>query len=454
MVRIVVPAGAILVMHDPSIFLGQDSDTYIELAKALAFKFQFATDGPEIFRTPGYPVFLIPGLLLNHLILVAILLQIAVSCLTVYVIFQIGRVVFESQRTASFAAFLYAIEPQSVLYSSKILAETVFTGLVAGFLALMFSYMRKRDFRSLLVASFFLSAAVYVRPIAFYLPVIVSFLIFATAALGNSARSSALPGVVFLTICAVSIGIWNLRNGHSAGYFGFSSVSDYNLYFYQAASVLAVERGVPYYSIREQLGAENPSVYFENHPEQRQWTRGEVSSYQRREGLRVLFRNPFQYAVIHLKGMLRMLLDPGVEYLKMFGMYPRSGGLLGRIIDQGLIQTVILLRRESPFVFWSSGLLCVVLTFYWLTALLGVWLVWRSHKADTAFILTVVLYFLILSGGPNSLERFRHPVMPVVCLLAGCALARIVNRIKSGKPTSNRRFGLSHCADPIQGVCA
>jgi hypothetical protein len=86
---------------------------------------------------------------------------------------------------------------------------------------------------------------------------------------------------------------------------------------------------------------------------------------------------------------------------------------------------VILLKKESPSVFWSSGLLGMVLILYWLAASAGVWLAWRSYTAAVIFILTFVLYFVVLSGGPNSLERFRHPVMPMVCLLAGYALSRI-----------------------------
>jgi Dolichyl-phosphate-mannose-protein mannosyltransferase len=429
-VRILLPIGAILSTHDPSVFYGQDSSSYIELAKALAFKSQFAIDGPEIFRTPGYPVFLIPGVLLNRLELTAIVLQIVISCLTVYFVYRIARTVFETERAANCGAILYALEPQSVLYSSKILSETLFTGLVVAFLLLFFLYTRKHEFHFLFSAGVLLSAATYVRPIAFYLPVIVSIFVFAVSiTAGKSARWSALRSLALLAICGVLTGIWNVRNSRSADYPGFSSVSDYNLYFYQAASVLAAEKGVPYYTVRQQLGAENPPVYFENHPEQRQWTGGEVSRYQRREGMRVLLRHPFQYAEIHLKGMLRLMLDPGgVEYLKLFKLYPESGGLLGRIVDQGLTRTVLLLRKEAPAIFWSSAILGVILILYWLAASIGFWLAWRSYAADLIVMLTFGLYFVILSGGPNSLERFRHPVMPMVCLLAGYALSRLCTK--------------------------
>jgi hypothetical protein len=290
--------------------------------------------------------------------------------------------------------------------------------------------MRTQKFRFLFTAGLLLSAAVYVRPIAFYLPVVASVFIFAISiSEGKSTRWSALRSLVFVAICAVLIGAWNVRNSRSADYSGFSSVSDYNLYFYQAASVLAAERGVPYYTVRQQLGAENPAVYYENHPEQRQWTRGEVSSYMRREAMRVLLRHPFLYAEIHLKGVLRMMLDPGgVEYLKLFKLYPQSGGLLGRIVDQGLTRTLMSLRKELPSVFWSTALLGTILIFYWLAASVGACLAWRSYTAELIVVLTLVLYFVVVSGGPNSLERFRHPVMPMVCLLAGYALSRLCTK--------------------------
>ena len=57
-------------------------------------------DEPEIVRTPGYPVFLLPGLAAGHVIPVTIALQVLASCLTVYLVYRITLLLFERRRLA------------------------------------------------------------------------------------------------------------------------------------------------------------------------------------------------------------------------------------------------------------------------------------------------------------------------------------------------------------------
>jgi hypothetical protein len=43
-------------------------------------------------------------------------------------------------------------------------------------------------------------------------------------------------------------------------------------------------------------------------------------------------------------------------------------------------------------------------------------------------VVLVAAYLVFMSGGPQSLSRFRHPVMPELCVLAGYTLAVLVPR--------------------------
>lgn len=55
------------------------------------------------------------------------------------------------------------------------------------------------------------------------------------------------------------------------GYSGFSAIAPISLYFYDAASVLAVRQHVPFYEMSRRLGYFDDRVYFGDHREQEAW---------------------------------------------------------------------------------------------------------------------------------------------------------------------------------------
>lgn len=144
----------------------------------------------------------------------------------------------------------------------------------------------------------------------------------------------------------------------------------------------------------------------------------------RHQGMRILVRRPWTYAGIHVKGMARALLDPGAfDWLKMFKRYPQSGGgLLGSVVDKGVMQTLTELWRERPVLFWINLSLGLVLAAYLLLAAVGAISRGVCRGPGTAALLLVGMYFLAVSGGPQAECRFRHPLVPLLCVFAGVGL--------------------------------
>lgn len=431
-VRVLVPLLALIITKDNSVFHSRDTISYIRPAMELLSSGQFASNGiPEIVRTPGHPLFLIPGILLNKTELVTIALQIVLSCLTVYLIFRIALILFDRVELAVLCALMYVIEPLSILYTSKLLTETLFTCLIIFFLYYLLMYIKNRSLNQLLISAIALAASVYVRPISYYLPLFITVVLLIWILTTMPKKSILLIHTcLFFFVSMGLIGLWQIRNKAETGYTGFSAITDINLYFYQGASVIAVRQGVPYYEMQNKMGYRDKEVYFLNHPEQRLWNQSKRYQYMRKEGIRILRNDPFLYSKIHLKGIIRTLLDPGaIEYLKLYKLYPESGGLLGIIVDKGLAKTVITLIKEKPIVFWINLLLGMLLALYFLfgvTALLS-----KNFIYDMPIItlLCVGIYFLIFSGGPNSLNRFRHPIMPFLCILAGHGLSLLFGKL-------------------------
>jgi hypothetical protein len=122
--------------------------------------------------------------------------------------------------------------------------------------------------------------------------------------------------------------------------------------------------------------------------------------------------------------MVRTLLDPAAqEYLRLFGFYPeRGGGLLGTIVDRGLLATLVRLPLTHPSLFWTTLVLAALLLPYLVLAAAAPFTTSGTARVMVIVLLSVTFYFVFLSGGPHGSNRFRQPVMPIVSILAGCAL--------------------------------
>ncbi len=186
--RVLLPTSAYFYTRDSTIFYTGDSAQYIVPARELVAHHRFFSDGsseariwnspvapaPDIIRTPGYPLLLTVGLLVGRLALTTIALQILLSCFTVYMVYQTADLLFENKRIALIAAMLYAIEPLAVLFSSLLSTETMFTAILVVGLYYLVRYLRRQSRTDLLASAGALAASVYVRPVGYFLPLIVA----------------------------------------------------------------------------------------------------------------------------------------------------------------------------------------------------------------------------------------------------------------------------------------
>ena len=431
-VRAALPIIAYAASGAGAVFEAPDTSSYIHCAGELARGKGFTTGGvPEIVRTPGYPLFLLPGLLLGHVTAVTVILQVFVGCLTVWLVCRITLALTGKPGAAVAAGLLMALEPLSVLYCSRLLAETLFTSLLMLFLYLFILSLRERRSGYLFASAFALAAAVYVRPIAYWLPVLGAIFLVAASWKKRSLRPrSLLKPLSFLGICAVLIGAWQVRNKMETGYGGFSAITDYYLYFYQGAAVVAAETDRSYYAVQREMGYYDMRIYIARHPEQEGMPPARRLAAMGKEGREIILSHPLTFTKIYANGLIRTLLDPGaIDYLKLLGLYPDGGGLLGEVVDRGIVGTVKGLAFKRPVIFFSSLLLGIVLLFYLGLALVALL---RRARFDAPFAALAVtgLYVLLLSGRANALGRFRDPLMPIICVLAGCGLELIRPRRK------------------------
>ena len=242
---------SIFISKDVLIFHGGDTLSYIKPATSLIQSGKFFTDGlPDIVRPPGYPLFLIPGLLLGHVEIITIILQIIVSCWTVYLIYKISLLIFNhNQKIAIFCILLYAVEPLSIVTSLKSMPETLFTSLLLAFLYYFIKYMITNyqgiQTKNLFKSAIFLSATIYVKPITYYLPILIFiFIIILGIKKQQQTRKLILHGLLFLIISMTPAYLWQLRNYIQTGYAGISSVKEFNLYFWHGSAILTATQNI------------------------------------------------------------------------------------------------------------------------------------------------------------------------------------------------------------------
>ena len=434
-IRAVYVLGAWLVSGE-SVFYEQDTGTYIEPARELITHGAFARGGqPELQRTPGYSVFLVPAVLTGHLTLAVLVSNIVLSTLTVLGTYLLGCRLLGDTRMAVVAAALYAVEPLSLVSTAMIASETLFTAMVVYALVLVVGYCRTDQRRELLAGIALLALSAYVRPAGYYLPfILVVFL--GVVAIARRTWNRVAPLALAAALAGVVVLPWHLRN-RALGYSGFSAAGSSIMYFANAAAVKAAQAGVPFAEMQATMGNLDEPRYFSLHPEQRSWSPGERFSYMGREGALIVRQNLPLYARIHVAGMARVAFDPGaIGLLKPYGLYPQVGGLLNRLVTYGIVDAVAYLFRANPLATFVLAVLGVVLLAEYFLAVCGALAARRFLDPAVIMMVISIGYFVAVAGGPIGYGRFRHPAMPLVCVLAAAGL--FAARAYAGRWTSLR----------------
>jgi hypothetical protein len=490
--RLLLPAAAIVFGGSLSRFITPDTASYLTPARHLLERGAFSNlSGPEIFRTPGYPLALTPGLIAGHPILVTLLLQALAGTLTVWFTMRTAALLFgdgddvaastgstgsdgsargaasiggamattADSRVVTACGWLAACEPLSLVCGALLMADTLLTTAVSGAVLLAVMHLRQPSTRTALALGVALAAAAYIKPIAYYLPaVLIPWLWFEQrrvasrrpALLGPMTRAGrqlpnqviplfpegkrGLGGVgalltrhLLATAATVAIlcGAWQIRNGMQTGFWGFSTLTARAVYVAAGGGVTAARDGRSFGDVREER-LQHAAIRTSREPLH-------VGDMYRR-GLSDVLASPGIAVAVHLKGMLLTLFDPAsLDYLRLFGAYPETSPVT-RFGGQGLAATVATIAREYPAVVWCSLLLEAILLAYLALAARGVWRALRHRVAnlpEARVLLLIAAYFLVLSGGIFGTARFRLPIMPVVILLGGYALA---TRQSAGNP--------------------
>ncbi len=398
----------------PSRLFTPDSHDYVTLARSLTDEHAFRRDGrPEIFRTPGYPVFLAGMRYLSRLTgsavepwRLAIYVQIALDVLLVALTFELAELLL-GRRVGLVAGALQAICPVAVVASCRVLSDGLFALLLTTAVWLTVRHLRSGGWRELLVAAVALAAACYVRPVGLAFAAV--FVVVLLTRPKRWRRGGAMAGIL-----AALIVPWIVRNAHVAGYVGFSSFATDSMYKYSAPFVLTRERGVSAEHARlDPIEPADPETG-------RQRTPGEMARLRADAALDAIASHPWTYAQIHLRGSMGFWLPGAPDVLQIAGLTRGERGTLG------------VMREEGPWAaarhYFADNAAAVVLV----VPLVGLLIARYAAAAVCAvrqlgqgvsaagWLGVALLVLAALLPGPAAHPRFRVPVAPLLSIAAAC----------------------------------
>jgi 4-amino-4-deoxy-L-arabinose transferase-like glycosyltransferase len=418
-----------------------DAREYDALARSLLLRRAFTRDSlppyqPELFRTPLYPLLLAPGAALPAGTVVwGLALQSVLSLMLVLLTYRLARTLGLSPSRSALAALLAALSVNLAFLSTKLITETLFATLLAAGILLYARYVTGHRWLDLVGSGVGLGLLALTRPIALYLPVLM-----AGHLLWRALRRREALAAPLLLIAASSLVIlpWIARNYRSAGFAGLSTAAQHNLFLYNAATVLAAEKGITLDQARDTMQAEAYSRFgaLDTTDEAGYWTRlASVAG-------RVYRQRPLRAALVQASGFAMTVLTP----LSLQPLLSHCGASGLEEAPPHVMQNALRLLVSGRFgaaatLAWRGRIallppfalvLLTLASLHLLALLLGVLAALvRRRAGTTAWLLLPILYFTLLPG-PVGEARFRAPIEPLLCVMAAAGLTALFDRAHNG----------------------
>lgn len=212
--------------------MAPDSSGYVILSQSIVSGNGM---GGDIFRTPGYPLFLSVFYTIGKETLV-IVVQCVLMSLGVYIMLLLGEMYRVSEKWLVAVIVAIMLDINILLYGGKVLTETLFwtSLLTALFFWARYMHSGRTSLRDVLGFAVMLNWALMVRPIMLYFNILLIFGLLLCAVLKrfNWKHLLTYTAVTACVICG-----WFARNYAISGEIVFATVEDYNKLMWNSAYV-------------------------------------------------------------------------------------------------------------------------------------------------------------------------------------------------------------------------
>lgn len=224
---------ALLSWHnETSLYYVSDSYTYRQIAINLLEHHTYSmeispTPHPDNFRTPLYPLFLLPFVYFKTSMYLPVIIQNILMALGIVWTYILATRIW-GERAARYAALLFALEPFTALIGTQIMTEPIFTTLFVPALLYFALYLKEEKKDYLNYGAILLALAALTRPVAFYLFVLIPLIVFFAKNRQEIFKKIFIPlGIFFLILSP-----WLYFITTTLKTTDFSSLSSFDIYAY------------------------------------------------------------------------------------------------------------------------------------------------------------------------------------------------------------------------------
>lgn len=373
----------------------------------------------EIMRTPGYPLMLalIPDARLTMVVqdLLGGLICLFVA-LSMWRCWGIGA--------ALIAEFFIAFDLPSIVFADHVMSEQLFQlmlilAMIPPLLVVSGVLKGPKTLAATVFSAAMAGSAILVRPIGIPIALLMPIPFLFVAA---PRRTRVVTALIAFAIPMLTVFGWSVRNYAVSGYFGISTTSAINLYFYRAAEVVARENGTGLRQAQDamgrRLGVGMDHIY--------------DAEVQSAALVRRMDRLAKDVLLAHPMETLAMTVE-NAGYIALFPMRTQlayvlgtSGGSEGWGLSAGAPRTSRFKAELRKML--GSPILSILVAFQELT-LLAMWagVIWAllrcprssaEYRLWTLFPTLVSMVLLLTGAGGEADVRFRVPVVPLLAIVA------------------------------------
>lgn len=375
---------------EKSLLYVNDSQTYLQTAKNIlehgVYSMEISdTPHPDNFRTPLYPLFLLPFVWLKTSLYIPAMIQSLIMSFGAGLVFWLGQKIF-NRRVAIISATLSALEPLGSLFSAQIMTEAIFTTLFILAILFLGLYLKTQTRRSLFIGSALLALSALARPIAFYLFLILPLAVYMTK---NNWRVKIKTMLVSLGLFFLITSPWLYFIVFKAHSYSFSSIIGMQLYEYHGRyfDEWRAEHGAP---------ANDRLPYVDLSPINNTLNAQAIPPVKT-VGVTYIKAHFPQYLLFYFSRIPNLFIDSGYTTI-INGIAPIKNWLL----------STILFIASSFFIITSLLAVFNPLFYYKINHL---------RQREKIFLIIVILLYTAIAS-PISVARFRIPINPFLFLLA------------------------------------
>jgi 4-amino-4-deoxy-L-arabinose transferase-like glycosyltransferase len=414
-------------MIEPNRGITIDSEQYLSLAQSILDDQRYESllaPQLDLFRAPGYPVFLTGVLWLTGGSLMAVVLvQYALGLLCAYLLYLLGKVSM-NEHVGILGSILFLLSPNALFWSATIMTEILFT--VGLLLALFMTWRVVREQFPLWPIGLLLGGLSLIRPIGLYLMLIWGVWLL----LGYLLKAAWIPTgrmiAQFFFMGLLVVTPWFLRNYHKHGELTLSTVSATTVNsFHLALSLVEAE----------EIGWEEAKLKVMEMESDGSALLSIIRSY------------PGDFVKVQVRGIARTVLGTEVgTWMKLISGQPYTGsGILNALLSGNLstikeaIANISTSNSTSALFLLAWGILYTfMITVLSLMGFIHMIRYGEIELRTMGFLILVIMLYLIVIPGAAGEARFRVPAEPILAFLSAMTIMPkpeknlIVDRNKQG----------------------